>query len=101
MNKLFLISAFSLSFLFGACGGKSDGKSDGIGVPECDQYLAKVEACAKKVGGQIGGSLERGAKMFADAWKDNAKDPAMKEQLPKTCTDATAAAKKQFKECEW
>jgi hypothetical protein len=99
MNKLFLTSAFTLSFLLGACGGS--GKSDGIGVPECDQYLEKVEACAKKVGGQIGGSLERGAKMFSDAWKDNAKDPSMKEQLPKTCTEATAAARKQFSQCEW
>jgi hypothetical protein len=81
-----------------ACKGK--GGSD-IGVAECDQYIAKVQACGKKVGGQIGESLERGAKMFADAWKDNAKDDSMKEQLPKSCSDATAAAKKQFTQCEW
>jgi hypothetical protein len=77
------------------------GKSSGVGVAECDQYLEKVAACGKKIGGQTGESLERSTKMFADAWRDNAKDDSMKDQLPKTCSDATAAAKKQFPQCEW
>jgi hypothetical protein len=101
-KKLFILPLFLFAVACGGGGDKSGGgKSDGIGVPACDEYITKVEACAAKVGGQIGESLKRGAKMFGDAWKDNAKDPQMKDQLPKTCTDATAAAKKQFAQCDW
>lgn len=95
MKKLVLIMSL---FAGAAACGKKEG---GVGVPECDQYLTKVRACAKKVGGQIGGSLERGAKMFEGVWVDNAKDAAMKAELPKTCSEATASAKKQFTQCEW
>jgi hypothetical protein len=96
MTKL---ATFVVIVSLAACGRAGGGS--GIGIAECDQYLAKLAACAKKVGGQTGESLERSGKMFADVWKDNAKDDAMKAELPKTCTDATAAAKKQFAQCEW
>jgi hypothetical protein len=96
MNKLLTVSLF---LVIAACGG--DKKADGIGVPACDEYITKIDACAAKVGGQVGESLKRTSKMFGDVWKDNAKDAAVKDQLPKTCADAITAAKKQFAQCEW
>jgi hypothetical protein len=98
MTKLITAITIALSLSTAACGKKG---GDGVGVPECDHYLDKLHACARKVGGQIGASLDRTHEMFADIWRDNAKDDAMKSELPKTCTQATEDAKKQFGQCAW
>jgi hypothetical protein len=80
-----------------ACGGKSDK----IGVAECDAYLDKAAACASQVGGATGDSLAKMCAMMADAWKQSAADSAQRDMLPKTCDAAIADAKKQVPQCEW
>lgn len=79
----------------------SKGGGDKLGVPECDAYLDKMAACAKKTGGTTGEQLTKMRDMMAGAWKDSVKDAAQKEQMPATCTSAIADMKKQVPSCDW
>lgn len=81
-----------------ACGSKSGGGGSAIGVPECDDYVAKATACASKLGAK-GDGLKRQTTSIADAWRKQAADSSMKAEMGKTCTDAIAAAKQAYADC--
>jgi hypothetical protein len=96
--KNFASAAFvSLSLLTAACGG---GGSK-LGVPECDDYLTKMDKCAEKVGGANGDQIKKMKDMISKAWAEDAKNDSMKAELGKTCTAAIADMKKQVPQCDW
>jgi hypothetical protein len=96
MNRIFLMSGLAV-LLLGACGGKSDS----IGVAECDAYVQKLNQCADKIGGDKGESLKRFSKRMVEAWKDSASKPAEKDMLAKTCSEAITDSKKSTPQCDW
>lgn len=85
------------TFLLAACCGKSDS----IGVAECDAYVQRLNQCADKVGGPSGDALRRFSKRMVTDWKDSAGKPEQKEMLAKTCSEAIADAKKANPMCDW
>jgi len=84
------------TLVVGACG-----KSDSIGVAECDAYVQKLEKCADKIGGNEGESLKRFSKMMLESWKGSAGKPEEKDMLAKTCAQAIEDSKKKNPQCEW
>ena len=69
-----------------------------IGVPECDEYLAKVDACVSSkvpetARAQYKASLEASRK----AWQQAALTPQGKAGLAAACKQATEAAKTAYK----
>jgi hypothetical protein len=95
MKRFVCVLGFAVLAL-GACG-----KSDSIGVAECDAYIQKLNKCADKVGGNQGESLKRFSKMMLDSWKDSSTKPEQKDMLAKTCAQAIEDSKKQNPQCEW
>jgi hypothetical protein len=64
------------------------------GVPECDEYLRKYEACLKgKVPASAKPQLEAAMQTYRQTWKAAAAQPAAKAALTTTCQQATATAK--------
>lgn len=102
MKKVVLVLAMVTAAACGkGSGGGGGGGGDGLGVPECDAYLEKMTACAKKTDANTGKQLEKMRDMMAGSWKTDVKDPELKKEMPKTCTSAIAEMKKQFPNCDW
>jgi hypothetical protein len=83
---------------------KKDGAGSGggeTGVAECDDYLAKMDACAKKMGDKGGEGVSKMAKMMRDSWKDDVKDAQKKSLMPEVCKDAVKDMKKSLPDCDW
>lgn len=97
---MFLLGA-ATTLTASACGKKSAAGGDGVGVAECDKYLESLTTCADKLKGPIGDGLKRQRTMLQGSWAESAKNAQEKEMLPKTCADASVAAKKQFADCSW
>ena len=71
---------------------------DKIGVPECDDYIAKVEACLKgKVPEASKGALQTALDTNRKAWRDAAANPQTKAALAQGCKTATETAKTAWK----
>jgi predicted small secreted protein len=75
-----------------------------IGIPECDDYLARYEACVsgyvpEAARAQYNASLDT----LRTSWRQMAADPKTKAGLAKTCEIATERAKQDFKmfRCEF
>lgn len=71
---------------------------DKIGIPECDNYLTKYEACVsgkvpEAARAQYKSSLEQTRK----SWREMAANPQTKAGLTKACQMATDQAKQTFK----
>jgi hypothetical protein len=75
-----------------ACSGRSTSATASIGVAECDEYIAKVNACMAKEPRMK--AMEPGFKAQQDAWKQMAKTNAATVQtncktalqsLPQSC----------------
>ena len=73
---------------------------DKIGVPECDDFIAKYDACvSSKVPEAVRGTFKTAVDQWRASWKKAAENPATKEGLAKACKDAAAqqeAALKQY-----
>lgn len=87
-------------------GCKKGGGGDSIGVAECDDWIAKMNACAAKNTGMIGDSLKKQVDMMSKAWKEDAAKPEMKDALGKTCKEAvqnmaTNGPKMGITNCDW
>jgi hypothetical protein len=57
-----------------ACSGRSNATSGSIGVAECDEYVAKLNACMAKEPRMK--AMEPGYRAQQDAWKQMAKTNA-------------------------
>jgi hypothetical protein len=77
---------------------------DKIGVPECDDFIAKYDACVSSKVPEMARAQYQGAiKQWRDSWKKLAADPATKGSLAaacKTARDQQEAALKSYG-CTW
>ena len=65
-----------------------------IGIPECDNYLTKYEACvSSKVPESARDALRQGLEQTRTAWRSAASNDATKASLGAACTQAHEAAK--------
>jgi hypothetical protein len=71
---------------------------DKIGVPECDEYIEKYEACVRsKVPESARGMMESSLAQQRKAWKDSvAASPQSKDALGKACKQAQDTAKQSM-----
>src|SRR5258708_22944474 len=72
---------------------KSTAASSGekIGVPECDEYLAKYEGCAGKVPEAGRAAYNSAGEQLRASWKKLAANPATKRTHASACNQATEA----------
>lgn len=77
---------------------------DKIGVPECDDFIAKYDACVSSKVPEMARAQYQGAiKQWRDSWKKLAADPATRGSLAaacKTARDQQEAALKSYG-CTW
>ena len=72
---------------------------DKIGVPECDDFIAKYEACASKVPEMAREQYLNALKQWRDSWKKLADNPSTRASLASACkqaADQQAAAWKMY-----
>lgn len=74
-----------------------------IGVPECDDYLAKFDTCMAKIPTAARPQYEASMKQLRDSWHQAASTPAGKAGLAQGCKAATDMAKQSMKSfgCEF
>src|SRR6266576_2512339 len=81
-------------------GGSSTTASTGdkIGIPECDDYIAKYETCVRgKVPEQARVALESSLKTARDNWKKAAENAQSRGTLAAACKQASEAAANSMK----
>ena len=72
--------------------------TDKIGVPECDDYIAKYEACVNgKVPEMARAQFNSAMKTLRDSWRKAAATPEGKAGLAAGCKQATDQAKTSMK----
>jgi len=82
----------------------AEAAGDMIGVPECDEYIKKYEACIDaKVPEASRAAMRQAFDQVRATWKQTAASPGGKEGLAMGCTQALAAAKQSTAAygCEW
>ena len=70
-----------------------------VGVPECDDFLAKYDSCTGKVPEMVRAQYENAGKQMRDQWKKLAANPDTKGSLAAACKQAVeqqAAAWKMY-----
>ncbi|MDQ1523628.1 MAG: hypothetical protein QOE47_1552 [Pyrinomonadaceae bacterium] len=71
---------------------------DKIGVPECDDYLAKYESCVStKVPAAARAQYESTLAQTRKSWRDLAANPQTKASLAQACKQATESARTSLK----
>jgi hypothetical protein len=80
--------------------------TDSVGVPECDEYIQKYEACLTKVAKQapqIEPNLKSAFQQQRDGFKQAAASPQSKAMLATQCKQAVETAKQSMNAytCEW
>jgi hypothetical protein len=78
--------------------------ADSTGVPECDEYLNKYEACVKeKVPAVARPQIEQSIKTMRESYKQAAANPASKASLAQTCKQTLEATKSAMAPhgCTW
>ncbi len=84
--------------------GDETASADKIGVPECDDYMAKVNACiSSHVPADKQEEVKKGMEASMKAWKMAAGTAQGKATLPGLCKQAAESAKTSFSayKCEW
>ena len=87
-----------------ACKKSKEEKSEGttaavsgenaVGVPECDEYLAKYEKCvSEKVPEAARAQLKQSVETMRNSWKQAASNPVAKSGLAQGCKQALETAK--------
>ena len=72
--------------------------ADSIGVPECDAFIAKYEACVKdKVPAQARAQFNTGLAQWRKSWHDLAQNPQTKATLVGVCKTQLDSAKTSMK----
>lgn len=76
---------------------------DKIGVPECDEYLEKYDACLPKLSEIERTGVKKGLDMYRKAWKEAAADPKNKSDLAKGCQEILEITKETTRTygCTW
>ena len=85
-------------------GGSATTAGDKIGIPECDDYIAKYETCVRgKVPEQTRAALESSLKAARDNWKKAAENAQSRGTLAAACKQASDAAATSMKAygCTW
>jgi len=82
--------------------------SQATGIPACDEYLDKYQACLEaKVPESARAAMKDAFAAQRDAWRQSAEaakgNDAMREQLSKNCSEALTAARAPMQQygCEW
>lgn len=76
--------------------GESAGAGD-IGVPECDEYVSKVQKCVEdKVPETARDMVKQGFQQNISAWKQAASTPQGKEGLAMACKSALDTVKQSM-----
>ena len=91
----------------GTTGAKATGTSatsttasagDKIGIPECDDYIAKYESCVRsKVPEAMRGQMESSLKTARDNWKKAAENAQSRGTLAAACKQASETAAASMK----
>jgi hypothetical protein len=87
-----------------AASGSTTASGDKIGVPECDDYIAKYEACVdSKVPESMRATVKASMETARKQWKDLAATPQGKAGLAQACKAATDTAKQAMSSygCSW
>lgn len=88
-----------------AADNKSTASTGGeIGVPECDEYIKKYEACImSKVPEAQRAMYKPTLEQMRSSWKQAASNPQTKTALASGCKTATETAKQSLSafSCEW
>ena len=76
---------------------------DKVGVPECDEYIAKVEACLAKVPAAGQPAVKTSLDAMRKSWRDAAATPQGKAGLAMGCKQALETAKTTYSAygCSW
>lgn len=83
------------------------GVGDRISVPECEEYVAKYEACASKGFDKLSPAMrarsENTLASMRKSWRDRAADPQKRVGLAQACKEAMDAARASMKSmnCEF
>jgi len=70
---------------------------DKVGIPECDDYIAKYEACTPKVPEAGRAAYKNSLDQVRASWKKLAADPATRGSLAAACKQATETAAASWK----
>ena len=107
MSKRYFVSLTLIVFcalLLIGCGGSGDsnqtasGGGEKIGVPECDDFLAKYEACVTgKVPAEGRAQFNTSLTQLRTQWKQMAGSPQGKESLVQMCKMAADQNKQLLK----
>lgn len=85
-------------------GGTTAPSGDKIGVPECDDYIAKYESCIRSKVPEAGrAAAESSLKTARENWKKAAENAQSRATLAAACkqaSDAAAASMKAYG-CSW
>ena len=76
---------------------------DKVGVPECDEYLTKMEACLAKLPAVAKDQYEKSFEQTRTAWRNAASTPQGKASLAQACKAMTDQMKTSMKSynCEF
>jgi hypothetical protein len=69
---------------------KTTASGEKIGVPECDEFIAKYEACTSKVPAAGQAAYKSAVEQWRASWKKLAANPATKGTLAAACKQAAA-----------
>jgi hypothetical protein len=84
--------------------GDTTASGDSVGVPECDAYIKKYEACLNdKVPAQTRDMMKSSFETQRKAWRDAAKTEQGKASLAAACKQADESAKASMTAygCSW
>ena len=70
---------------------------DKLGIPECDEYIAKYEACALKAPEAQRAQVKSALEQSRAAWRNLAANPTTKATLPGICKQALESSKSYLK----
>ena len=108
-KSLIIFSILCAAILIG-CTKSETGNSntalsgDKIGIPECDDYIAKYESCIRgKVPEAARATLESSLKTSREQWKKAAENAQSRGTLAAACKQASDAAATSMKAygCTW
>jgi hypothetical protein len=74
---------------------------DKVGVPECDEYIEKMETCFTKVPEAQRAMVKTNFDTMRKSWKEAASTPQGKAGLATGCKAALDAAKQSYSYCAW